>query len=601
MENAVVEANARADAAVAEVASLRAVAGRIMAATDLEAALTSVTHEALATLEADIAGVFLREGDRIAMQGCVGNRHRDTARLRMARNEGLAGLVFASGAAARVDSYVQSEEISTHFHDLARAEDVRSALGAPLALDGEVIGVLEVWRRRESVFTPAETERLVALGELGAIALNNARLRDAMAESVRQVELAHRQMEAQLRRVELALRTQQDLVAEILGGGGLAGTLRIAARRVEGAAVFLDVDLEPVAAYPVDTDARAVADAVAARLGGRNRATGPLWAGVEERSIVVRAVSAGTEHLGWFALVCEAIAGDEESELAVTQASLAASLNNLEEQAAARARASAREELLFGVLEGSVEDRRAAASRARHLQVDLRGELRVLVGELGGLAEVAAAEGWDAVRVAEAHRRLLAAARTTLGARAVLIALRGDTVLALTRAASVAATRETLGALTGDLLGQLPGLRPAWGVSAVHVGAADLALALEQAQTAARALRHSGQRTVSCYEELGILRLMLADPRSTDLARFVEETVGPVIAYDRKNGTSLLETLRAFVDSGCSQRDTAERMFLHAKTIKYRLVQIEKLTGLDLTDHHARMRVDIAVRAAELF
>jgi sugar diacid utilization regulator/putative methionine-R-sulfoxide reductase with GAF domain len=585
-----------------ELASWRAVAGRIMAAADLETALTSVTHEALSALEADIAGVFLREGDRIVMRGCVGNRHRDTARLRMARNEGLAGLVFASGEAARVDTYVLSETISPHFHDLARAEDVKSALGAPLLLGGEVIGVLEVWRRRESVFTPAETERLVALGELGAIALNNARLRDELAESVRQVELAHRQMEQQLHRVEHALATQQELLASILDGGGLVGTLRIAAQRCDGAAIHLDIDLEPVAAYPLDTDVGAVAEAVAAKVGRRTRQPGPVWTAVGNRAAVVRAVSAGSDHLGWVVLLSAAPAGDEEVELAVTQASLAVSLNNLEEQAAARARATALEELLLGLLEGSPEDRRAAASRARQLQVDLRGEMRVLVGRLVGLADVADAEGWDAARISDARRRLLGATRTALGSRAVLVALRGDdTVVALVRAASIESTRETLTALSAELVGDVPGMRPAWGVSAVHVGPAELAMAREQAETAARALRHAVDRSVSCYEDLGILRLMLADPRSTDLSRFVTETVGPVIAYDAAHGTELLKTLRTYVDCGCSQQDTAVKLFLHAKTIKYRLVQIEKLTGLDLTDHHARMQVDIAVRAAELF
>jgi sugar diacid utilization regulator len=301
-------------------------------------------------------------------------------------------------------------------------------------------------------------------------------------------------------------------------------------------------------------------------------------------------------------LLSETAAGDEELELAVTQASLAVSLNNLEEQAAARARATALEELLLGLLDGSAEDRRAAASRARQLQVDLRGEMRVLIGELGGLAGIAAAEGWDAARIPDARRRLLGATRTALGSRALLVALRGDdTVVALVRAASIEATRETLTALSVELAGQLPGMRPAWGVSAVHSGPAELAVAREQAETAARALRHALDRSVSCYEDLGILRLMLADPRSTDLSRFVSETVGPVIAYDAAHGTELLRTLRAYVDCGCSQQDTATRLFLHAKTIKYRLVQVEKLTGLDLTDHHARMQVDIAVRAAELF
>jgi sugar diacid utilization regulator len=103
------------------------------------------------------------------------------------------------------------------------------------------------------------------------------------------------------------------------------------------------------------------------------------------------------------------------------------------------------------------------------------------------------------------------------------------------------------------------------------------------------------------YSELGILRLMLADPQSTDLSRFVRETVGPVLDYDREHGSALLETLRAYVESGCSQQLAAARWFVHVKTVKYRLVQVEKLTGLDLAAHHDRLRVDIAVRAAELF
>jgi sugar diacid utilization regulator/putative methionine-R-sulfoxide reductase with GAF domain len=574
-------------------------ASRILSAVDLEAALSSVTHEALIALEADIAGVFLREGEQIVMRGCVGNRSRETGRLRMARNEGLAGLVFATGEAARVDTYVRSETISAHFHDLARAEDVQSALGAPLILGGEVIGVLEVWRRRESVFTSDETDRLIALAELGAIALNNARLHDATVESMQQVELAHRQLAAQLAKVEHALRNQQDLVGSILDGGGLPGTLRVAATGADASAVYLDPDLEPVAVYPPTTDGVAVAAALR-EVVGRRTPSAPVWTHVAERSLVARAVSAGSDHLGWLALVVDAPIGDETAELAVTQAGLACSLNNLEEQAAARARASAREELLLGLVSGTPEERRVAASRARHVQVDLRGELRMLHGELGGLAQIALAEGWDAGQLDDVRRKLLHVCQTSLGARWLLGAVRGDSVLLLVRSASTAATREHLVRLAGELAAAAPGLHPVWGVSAAHSGPMELVEAAEEATTAAAALRHVADRTVSCYSELGILRLMLADPRSTDLARFVSETVGPVLAYDRRHGTELLTTLRAYVDSGCSQQDTAARLFLHAKTIKYRLVQVEKLTGLDLAGHHDRLRVDIAVRAAEM-
>lgn len=592
---------ARAAAAEAENASLRAVAVKIMAAADLEAALSSVTHEALAALEADIAGVFLRDGERIVMRGCVGNRNRETARLRMGPNEGLAGLVFATGEVARVDSYLRSEVISDHFRDLARAEQVRSALGAPLSLDGEVIGVLEVWRRRRAVFTDAETQRLIALAELGAIALNNARLRDATAQSMHEAELAHRQMLVHLQRVEHALRTQQELVGAILDGGGLAAILRIAAQRASGAAVYLDVAFEPVAAYPPGTDITTVSAAVRERLSRGARTSAPVWVQDGDRHVIVRSVSSGSEQFGWLALTGGVRNSDEEYELAVTQASLACSLSNLQDQTAARARAGAQEELLIGLLDASTEERRSALSRARSLHVDLRGQLRVLVCELRGLDQTATAEGWGAAQLDGIRRTLANTVRAGLGARVVLVAARDDTVLVLTRAASAASTRDTLTRLNGELVPVIPGLTPTWGISGIHDGPAELSEALAQARTALRALRHVPDRAVSCYEELGILRLMLADPGSTDLSRFVTETLGPVIDYDRKHRGVLMSTLRSYFDCGCSQQDAAAQLFVHVKTIKYRLVQIENLTGLNLTDHQDRLRADIAVRAAELF
>lgn len=598
------EALARAEAATAEVRSLRSVATRILASHDLEGALSCVTHEALDALGADIAGVFLRDGERIHMRGCAGNRSRDTARLRMRRHQGLAGLVFATGEAAKVDDYVRSELISGDFHDLARAEDVRSALGAPLKLHGEVTGVLEVWRRRRSVFTAAETERLDALAELAAIALHNAQLHEAKAASMREVELAHRQVEVELRRVEHALHTQHELVASILEGGGLSGTLRIAAQQAGVEVVYLDPDLEVVAAYPRDADAEGAAGAVRDLLKGPGRSpAGAAWTTLGKRALVARAVAAGEEHLGWLAFVAHARPGDDALELALTQASLTCSLNHLEEQAAAKAKAGAQEELLLSLLHGSLEERRISASRMRHLQLDLRGELRVLVCALDGLPDVARSEGWTGSQVDAARRRVVAASRAALesAGRLLLAASRGDSVVALLRAGPADALRDALARAGADVDALIPGLRPAWGVSAAHRGAMELADAYQEAETATRALRHAPGRQVSMYDELGILRLMLADPGSTDVARFITETVGPVLDYDREHGTSLLETLRAYVDVGCSQQDAAARLFVHAKTVKYRLTQVEALTGLDLASHHDRMRADIAVRAAHLF
>ena len=98
----------------------------------------------------------------------------------------------------------------------------------------------------------------------------------------------------------------------------------------------------------------------------------------------------------------------------------------------------------------------------------------------------------------------------------------------------------------------------------------------------------------------GFLGLLIAGPRGIPLEEFAADTLGGLLAQDAKNGTRLLETLRAYLDQNCNQRDTAAVLFVHQKTVKYRLDVIERLTGLQMTAHRDRMRADIAVRAIDL-
>ena len=44
----------------------------------------------------------------------------------------------------------------------------------------------------------------------------------------------------------------------------------------------------------------------------------------------------------------------------------------------------------------------------------------------------------------------------------------------------------------------------------------------------------------------------------------------------------------------------AERLFVHHKTLRYRLERIKHLTGLDLSRHEDRMRADFALRLLQV-
>jgi DNA-binding PucR family transcriptional regulator len=58
---------------------------------------------------------------------------------------------------------------------------------------------------------------------------------------------------------------------------------------------------------------------------------------------------------------------------------------------------------------------------------------------------------------------------------------------------------------------------------------------------------------------------------------------------------ALLATLRAYFAADCSQKEAAQLIPVHHKTLRYRLDKIEELTGLDLTRHSERMRASIAL------
>src|SRR5438477_8090504 len=168
-------------------AAIEAVAIDILSVREVDQVLLSIARHTLALLDSDMAGVFLREGEHLVMRSCVGHRRARTACLCIERGHGLAGRVLETAEPCKVDSYLESDAISHEFNPLALAEDTQSALGAPLIVHGEVIGVLEVWRRHRPVFTDRHVRRIVTVANLAAIAIENARLYDRQQDSVRRL------------------------------------------------------------------------------------------------------------------------------------------------------------------------------------------------------------------------------------------------------------------------------------------------------------------------------------------------------------------------------------------------------------------------------
>jgi DNA-binding PucR family transcriptional regulator len=100
------------------------------------------------------------------------------------------------------------------------------------------------------------------------------------------------------------------------------------------------------------------------------------------------------------------------------------------------------------------------------------------------------------------------------------------------------------------------------------------------------------------FDDLLMYHFLRVEPALID--RFIEQTLGPLIAYDERRKGELVKTLEAYFDADGSVKLTGESLFAHPHTVTYRLKQVQKLTGWSLRDPEDKLRLQLALRAHRL-
>jgi hypothetical protein len=112
-----------------------------------------------------------------------------------------------------------------------------------------------------------------------------------------------------------------------------------------------------------------------------------------------------------------------------------------------------------------------------------------------------------------------------------------------------------------------------------------LAGALESARNAvvmAELDRSSHLSVVGSDEVVSYDRLLAAVPDEVR-RMFASRVLGRLLEYDAAHHAGLFETLRTFLAQSGSWTRTADELFLHVNTVRYRITRVEELTGRDLS------------------
>jgi sugar diacid utilization regulator len=271
-----------------------------------------------------------------------------------------------------------------------------------------------------------------------------------------------------------------------------------------------------------------------------------------------------------------------------------------------RAGAEAVRDLLDDLVSRRLTDRENIVARGTELGADLAAGGSVIVAR--AVPQQPQEGDWPARVLTVAERGARAVERTCL-VGAIALRLGGESIdldgrdragelVVLVPGDDGELARRVIGGVRRELEAGLPSFALALGRSRVASDPADLYRAAAEALLAVNVAQAQGVLALN-FEETGAYRLLLSSmtDNPVELRSFHEETVAPLLEYDEQYETELVRTLETFLEENGNVAQTAQRLFTHRHTIRYRLERVKELTQLDVSSTDGRERLGLGLKA----
>ncbi|SDY99361.1 PucR C-terminal helix-turn-helix domain-containing protein [Evansella caseinilytica] len=126
------------------------------------------------------------------------------------------------------------------------------------------------------------------------------------------------------------------------------------------------------------------------------------------------------------------------------------------------------------------------------------------------------------------------------------------------------------------------------GVSILHESWLDLSKAYDEAKLALQTGSDMGvKENIFLYEQMGMNKILLKLKYDADVLHLIEVTMAALKCNDREK-EEWIHTLDIFLRENGNHSRASEKLFIHRRTLKYRLTKIESLFNIDLADSETR-------------
>lgn len=135
------------------------------------------------------------------------------------------------------------------------------------------------------------------------------------------------------------------------------------------------------------------------------------------------------------------------------------------------------------------------------------------------------------------------------------------------------------------------------GIGDKFSGLKELKRSTKEAKYALQLLRACNRKnTIRFYNEIGVYQLFFGMKDNMDLKRMLQDILGSLIDYDRENGTSFVDTLEVYLDHNKNIGLSAEQLFIHRNTLKYRVNKAQTILAVNLEDANICFNLRLAFK-----
>lgn len=137
------------------------------------------------------------------------------------------------------------------------------------------------------------------------------------------------------------------------------------------------------------------------------------------------------------------------------------------------------------------------------------------------------------------------------------------------------------------------------GISNVHESINDLDYAIKEALYAFR-ISQLNQVPQLNYSEIGIYQILLPYIEEHWMHTFAKQIIDPILKYDEQYHSDLLSTAIIYVNHYGSAQKSAEALFVHKNTVRYRITKIAEILGLVEEEGYFYEQLSVAIKLYQL-